>query len=77
MLEDRRGHDRRRMPLADEPVHDRQSGPKRVAAQRLPQPFDEPLRTTRIDDRRGRHPLAANPRLESPLDVLQFVGGAT
>ena len=77
MLEDRRGHDSRRMPLTDEPVHDRQPGPECVAAKRLPQSFDEPLRTTRIDGRRGRHPLAANPRLESPLDVLEFVGGPT
>ena len=77
VLEDRRGDDRRRMPLADEPVHDRQPGPEGVAAKCLPQSFDEPLRTTRSDGRRGWHPLAANPRLERPLDVLELVGGPT
>jgi hypothetical protein len=77
VLEDRRGHDRRRVPLADEFVHHRQPGTEGVAAERLPQPLDESLRPTGIDGRRGRHPLPANPRLESPLDELELVGGPT
>jgi len=74
VLEDRRGDDRRRMPLANESIDERQPGPEGVAAERLPEPVDEPLRPAGLDRRRRGHPLPPDPGLEHPLDELELVG---
>jgi hypothetical protein len=75
VLQDRGRDDRRRVAFANQPVDDRQPGPKRIAGERLAKPLHEPLRPPGLHGRGRRHGGPSQPRRERSLDELQLAGG--